>query len=66
MKTESIVQDLLDLLQIGKKEMAEFFNISQELFNQSALSCRKFPFHFNQRLSANWWFVIRDEVSVRK
>jgi hypothetical protein len=39
----------LDFLQIGQKEMAEFFNISRELFNRSALGTRKFPFHLNQR-----------------
>jgi hypothetical protein len=49
MKKESFVQDLLDFLQIGQKEMAEFFNISRELFNKSALGTRKFPFHLNQR-----------------
>jgi chromosome segregation ATPase len=49
MKKESFVHDLLDFLQIGQKEMAEFFNISRELFNKSALGTRKFPFHLNQR-----------------
>ncbi|GEM_PF-3997260 len=49
MKRESFVQDLLDFLRIGQKEMAEFFNISRELFNKSDLGTRKFPFHLNQR-----------------
>jgi hypothetical protein len=49
MKRESFVQDLLDFLRIGHKEMAEFFNISRQMFNKSALGTRKFPFHLNQR-----------------
>jgi hypothetical protein len=49
MKKESLVQDLMDFLLVGQKEMAEFFNISRELFNKSALGTRKFPFHLNQR-----------------
>jgi hypothetical protein len=49
MKNESFVQDLMDFLVVGQKEMAEFFNISRELFNKSTLGTRKFPFHLNQR-----------------
>jgi len=53
-KKESLVQELMDFLLIGQKEMAEFFNISREPFTKSALGTRTFPFHLNQcRLSAN-------------
>ncbi|HPI11273.1 MAG TPA: hypothetical protein PLK63_09555 [Catalimonadaceae bacterium] len=61
-KKESLVQELMDFLLIGREEMAEFFNISRELFTKSALGTRTFPFHLNQRrLSANWWFVMCDQ-----
>ncbi len=49
MKKESPAQDLLNFLQLSQTELAEFFNISRELFNKSALGTRKFPFRLNQR-----------------
>ena len=49
MKKESPVQDLLNFLQLSQTELAEFFNISRELFNKTALGTRKFPFRLNQR-----------------
>jgi len=49
MKKESSAQDLLNFLQLSQTELAEFFNISRELFNKTALGTRKFPFRLNQR-----------------
>jgi len=49
MKKESPAQDLLNFLQLSQTELAEFFNISRELFNKTALGTRKFPFRLNQR-----------------
>jgi hypothetical protein len=49
MKKESSGQDLLNFLQLSQGELAEFFNISRELFNKTALGTRKFPFRLNQR-----------------
>ncbi len=49
MKKESVAQDLLNFLQLSQIELAEFFNISRELLNKTALGTRKFPFRLNQR-----------------
>ncbi len=38
----------MDFLLIGHKEMADFLNISRQMFKKSALGTHKFPFLINQ------------------